>query len=221
MHKCSYSVEDKFATITFFNDGKFNPELLEEFNRYLDETIANETIQALIITGSDKNFCQGLDLEAISAMEGLQASDFVDACMRAVGRLLVFPQPVVSAVNGHAFGLGAMITLASDYSVMREDKGFFCLPEIDIQMNLIPSMNALVCNKLQGKILRDVLLTGKRVGGIEARELAIVDASGSEKELLNIAKQLPVNMMGKNRSVLSQLKTGINQGILPEQFEKN
>ena len=127
---------------------------------------------------------------------------------------------MVSAVNGHAFGLGAMITLASDYAVMREDKGFFCLPEIDIQMNLIPSMNALVTHKLSGCVLRDSLLTGKRIGGVEANERGIVDKSASEDQLLNIAKELAIPMMGKNRVVLEQLKLGINESILPHHFVK-
>ena len=108
---------------------------------------------------------------------------FVGDCMQMVGRLLTFPIPVASLVNGHAFGLGAMITLASDYKVMREDRGYFRLPEVDLGMTLTERMNALVCGKLSGKVLRDVLLTGKRVGGPEAASCRIVDASGALADL--------------------------------------
>lgn len=218
MNKCSFEKSGNFALIQFFNEGKFNPELLNEFNGYLDDLLADENLQALILTGSDKNFSQGLDLESMASMKGSDAGAFVNDCMKALGRLMVFPLPVVSAVNGHAFGLGAMITLISDYAVMRSDKGFFCLPEIDIRMNLIPSMNALVCHKLHGRVLRDILLTGKRVGGVEAKAMGIVDESANESELITVAKTLPLAMMGKDRTVLSQLKTGINQAILPENF---
>ena len=218
MNKCKLTKVDSYAIIQFYNEGKFNPALLSEFNTNLDAVIEDESMQALILTGSDKNFSQGLDIECMAGMKGSDASVFVNDCMKALGRLMVFPMPVVSALNGHAFGLGAMITLISDYAVMRADKGFFCLPEIDIRMNLIPSMNALVCHKIHGRVLRDILLTGKRVGGEEAKVMGIVDESASEDELLAYAKQLPLTMMGKDRKVLSQLKTGINQAILPENF---
>lgn len=220
MNLISYKTDGAYALITLHNEGKFNPDLLREFNLALDEALQKNHIQAVILTGEDKNFSQGLDLASMSTMDGLSASTFVNACMEAVGRLLTFPIPVVSAVNGHAFGLGAMLSLASDYAVMRDDKGFFCLPEIDIKMNLIPSMNALVTHKLHGKVLRDVLLTGKRIGGVEAANLHIVDCCASEHELLNVAKTLPLNMMGKDRTVLAQLKRGINAAILTEHFNK-
>ena len=45
-------------------------------------------------------------------------SEFVTATMDLAARLMAFPVPVVSVVNGHAFGLGAMLVLASDYAVM-------------------------------------------------------------------------------------------------------
>jgi len=218
MQHAEFKIEDNYAILTLNDEGKFNPELLSEFNNALEQCNSNSEILALIITGSGKNFSQGLDLESMSKMTGEAAYDFVNACMEAVGRLLTFPIPVVSAVNGHAFGLGAMITLASDYAVMRQDRGFFCLPEIDIRMNLIPSMNALVTHKLNGKVLRDVLLTGKRVGGIEAAQLKIVDQSASESELIKVAKSLPLAMMGKDRRVLELLKLGINGAILPKNF---
>ena len=218
MSNSTFKVDNEFAIFSMEDAGKFNPKLLEAFNNALDASLQDETIQALIITGTDKNFSQGLDLETMSTMEGSEAADFVNQSMKAVGRLLLHPIPVVSAVNGHAFGLGAMITLASDYAVMREDRGFFCLPEIDIRMNLIPSMNALVTFKLQGKVLRDVLLTGKRLGGNEAATLQVVDFACNEASLMDEAKKLPIDMMGKDRQVLSQLKLGIHERILPEHF---
>ena len=131
---------------------------------------------------------------------------FVHDCMVQVGRLLTLPVPVVSAINGHAFGLGAMIVLASDYAVMREDRGYFCLPEIDLGMVLIPPMSALVNGKLQGHNLRDVLLAGQRIGGVEAAQRGIVDQSCSIDALIDSAMQQATPLLGKNRRALSGLK---------------
>ena len=216
MSAIHFEVNGLYALITFQDEGKFNPRTLRDFGEALDQCLAHNEPRALILTGSGKNFSQGLDLAAMSTMEPSVSRAFVDDCMRALGRLLVFPMPVVSAVNGHAFGLGAMLVLASDYSVMREDRGFFCLPEIDLGMGLIPSMNALVTRKMSRRAVRDLLLTGKRVGGREAAEYGIVDTPAMEQELLATARELPRAMMGKDRKALVELKTGINSAILSE-----
>ena len=93
----------------------------------------------------------------------IEDKQFADSCMRVLARRLDAPLPVVSLVTGHAFGLGAMIVLASDYRVMRSDRGFFCLPEVDLNMTLTVRMNELVCSKLSPKAIRASLLTGERL----------------------------------------------------------
>lgn len=193
--------------------GVFSPASLGAFNEALDTVLADEAADLLLITGQDKNFSQGLDLDYLmTAPEG--AIEFVANCLRMVGRLLTFPVPVVAVVNGHAFGLGAMITLASDYKVMREDRGYFCLPEIDLGATLTGRMNALVCGKLSGDVLRDVLLTGKRVAGPEAAQRGIVDRAVALPALPAAGLELASPMRGKNRQALAGLKRGINGAIL-------
>ncbi len=204
---------DSVHTLTMANGGAFNPDSLAAFNAALDAVLSDEEASMLLITGEDKNFSQGLDLEYLMANpdNGMQ---FVGDCMRVVGRLLWFPVPVVSVINGHAFGLGAMIALASDYKVMREDRGYFCLPEVDLGMTLTHRMNALVCGKLTGAVLRDVLQTGRRVSGPEAQQWGIVDRAAPLDMLGALALELAQPMCGKQREALSGLKRGINLEIL-------
>ncbi len=203
-----------FSQITMHNEGKFNPDSLGEFNNALDSILVDESIQCLVITGEEKTFAQGFDLNYLGSEKPDTVLAFVETSMVMVGRLLRSPIPVISAVNGHAFGLGAMLVLASDYAVMREDRGFFCLPEIDLGMNLVPSMNALVKDKLSAKALRELLLTGKRVAAPEAVEFGFVDQSCALEQLISTALSIAQPMLGKDRNALSGLKTGINKDIL-------
>lgn len=219
MSDISLSSSENFQLLTMHNEGRFNPGSLAAFNQALDTVFEDEKHQGLLITGEAKSFAQGLDLEYLTTADPAQAMRFVENCMLMVGRLLSAPIPVVSAINGHAFGLGAMIALASDYKVMREDRGYFCLPEIDLGMTLIPSMNVLVRQKLSGSTLRDCLLTGKRYGGEEAAGLGLVDESCNQDLLLSRSKKLAAPMLGKNRDALAGLKRGINLPII-EMIEK-
>lgn len=200
-------------TLTMTDGGAFNPDTMAGFNAALDSVLADENAGVLFITGEGKNFSQGLDLEYLATGPD-DAMDFVRGCLVAVGRLLSYPLPVVSLVNGHAFGLGAMITLASDYKVMREDRGYFCLPEIDMGMTLTYRMNALVCGKLSGNTLRDVLQTGLRLSGPDALARGIVDRTAPVDSLRGLGLELAQPMCGKSREALSGLKHGINLDIL-------
>lgn len=195
----------------FAGEGRFNPETLGQFDDAITAAIADDDCQILLLLGEGKNFSQGLDLDYLMASGDKQ---FTELCMRVLARLLDAPFPVVSLVTGHAFGLGAMIVLASDYSVMRSDRGFFCLPEVDLNMTLTVRMNELVCSKLSPKAIRACLLTGERVTADRALELDIIDgvATLEDLEALGLATAAP--MMGKNRRSLAGLKRGFNQPII-------
>ncbi len=205
---------DGKALLTMAEDGKFNPDSLAAFNGALDKVLEDDSVTLLIITGREKSFSQGLDLDFLGKAEPAEAIGFVKDCMHMVARLLQFPVPAVAAINGHAFGLGFMIPLACDYSVMRADRGFMCLPEIDLGMTLEAGMNALVTSKLQGRVLRDALLTGKRFGGEDAAEAGIVDAATTIDQLLARAEELAQPMRGKDRKTLAGLKADIHRPIL-------
>ena len=218
MPNCSLSNEQTsnsaIMTLTMHNEGKFNPSSLAEFNQALDQVLADESLTGLLISGEEKTFAQGLDLEYLTSEKPDIAMEFVHQCMQMIGRLLRFPMPVVSAINGHAFGLGAMIALASDYQVMREDRGYFCLPEVDLGMVLIPSMNALVINKMNNKAVRDSLLTGSKISGPSAQAAGFIDQCCSLDTIFIEAEKIIVPMLGKNRHAVGGLKEGINQAIL-------
>ncbi len=199
--------------IQFSGTGVFNDQTTAAMHEALDQAEANPSVEVVLITGEDKNFSQGLDLEYLMANQAI-FKDFVIGSMHLVGRLLSFPVPVVSLVNGHAFGLGAMIVLGSDYAVMRRDRGLWCLPEIDIGMTLSTRMNALVTAKLPPKTVRDTLMTGGRVGGDQAKALGIVDAVGEQADLEAIGLELAAPIRGKPRELLAGIKHGINRELL-------
>ena len=89
------------------------------------------------------------------------------------------PQPVISAIDGICAGAGAMIALACDFRVMREDRGFWCLPEVDLGLPLTPAMFAVVEAHVPRQALHDSCLSGRRYSGPEALAAGIVDEVGA------------------------------------------
>jgi enoyl-CoA hydratase/carnithine racemase len=65
-----------------------------------------------------------------------------------LARVLEIGVPTVAALQGHTFAAGAMLALAHDHRVMRADRGFFCLPEVDLGLTFTPEMSALIAARL-------------------------------------------------------------------------
>src|SRR5512135_246059 len=132
-------------------------------------------------------YSNGFDLAWLAGDGQSEGAVFVGDVMRFLGRLMAFPVPTVAAINGHAFAAGAMLALAHDYRVMRADRGFFCLPEVDIKLPLAPGMTALIKNRLSPAAFRDAILTGARIGGSDAASRGIVDEAVPGSDVLSRA----------------------------------
>jgi hypothetical protein len=55
--------------------------------------------------------------------------------------------------------------LAHDARVMRGDRGYFCLPEVDIQIPFTPGMAGLIQARLTPQAAHEAMTTGRRYGG--------------------------------------------------------
>ncbi|KYR02971.1 hypothetical protein DLAC_00455 [Tieghemostelium lacteum] len=190
------------------NENKFNNVNLKHWNDALDYVESIEDVSCLVVTAtSPKFFSTGLDLDWVMSVERPVFAGFIKGFQTLLARLLVFPMPTVVAINGHAFAGGAMCAMAFDFRVMKEDRGFFCLPEIDIHIPLTPGMDIILQSKITNKILyRDVVLLGKRFGGKEAAKLQLVDFA--EKDELSKAVEIAEKVFskGKDRHTYGALK---------------
>jgi enoyl-CoA hydratase/carnithine racemase len=169
-------------------ENRFNRPFLDALNHALDTVEATSGSAALVTTGGQEKFYStGLDLDWLGGEGQGEAPRFVEAVIALFARVAALDVPTVAAINGHAFAAGGMLALAHDFRVMRADRGFFCLNEVDIGLPLHPGMIALVKNRLGQRTLRDVVLTGARIGGTEARERVIADEAVPASEVLPVA----------------------------------
>ncbi|KAF0534788.1 ClpP/crotonase [Gigaspora margarita] len=106
------------------------------------------------------------------------------------GKVLTFPIPTVAAINGHAFAGGFMLALAHDYRVMRADRGYMCMNEIEIPYSPHPGMAAIIRIKMTPKTYRDCMIQAHRFTGPDALDQGLVDIIASENDVLPKAKEL-------------------------------
>ncbi|MGD8859342.1 MAG: enoyl-CoA hydratase/isomerase family protein [Myxococcales bacterium] len=170
--------QDHLFTLHLGDDeNRITLAVIQELEGRLDEVLqsAGDGPAALIVAADGKYWSTGIDLEALSAAPAAEQEAFLPALNRLLGRILCFPVPTVAALNGHVFAGGALMALAMDYRVMRTGRGWFCLPEIDIQVPFHPAMTSLLRAKLSPRVLRDAVLTGHRYTAEEALAAGIVD----------------------------------------------
>jgi enoyl-CoA hydratase/carnithine racemase len=187
-------------------ENRFNLPMLDAFKDSLDAVEADESASAVVLTGEGKFFSNGLDLEWMTEAGEESTRLVVERLQALYIRLLTFPMPVVAAVNGHAFAGGAMLALACDERVMREDRGYFCLPEVDINIPFVPGMSRLIQSKLTPAAAHKAMIGGHRFGGPEAVEWGIADQVAAEGDVLVAAAERAKALSGKNRIVVAAIK---------------
>ncbi|HEX2129125.1 MAG TPA: enoyl-CoA hydratase/isomerase family protein [Solirubrobacterales bacterium] len=189
-------------------ENRFHPDLLDALHGVLDELESGEEPTALVLTGTGKFFSNGLDLEYMSANPA-EAEDVLARVHALLGRVLGLAIPTVAAINGHVFAAGAMLALAFDEAVMREDRGYFCLPEADLGLVFTPGMNALITARLSPPVAHEAMVTARRYGGPEALAAGIVSEVASEDEVLRRAVSRAEALVGKPRHGLAGIKRGL------------
>ena len=186
-------------------ENRFTPVWIAELRGLLDTVAAAPAPRALVTTATGKFWSNGLDLDWVGdhpdEVEGYVAD--VQALFAAV---LTLPVPTVAAVQGHAFAAGAMLALAHDWRVMRADRGFFCLPEVDILIPFTPGMDALIRSKLTPSAAIEAMTTGRRYGGADARAAGLVTAVAGETDVVPSAMDLVQPLAGKDPTTLGTIK---------------
>jgi len=192
------------VAVATWNDGenRINTDSLGAFNAILDEVVATEGPRSLVLTGAGKFFSNGLDLDRF-ADDPVEFDLTFKGLQRLMGRIVVLPCYTVAAINGHAFAGGAMIASAFDWRIMREDRGFWCLNEVDIGIPVTDEMYAGVTAHLPQPTVAEALLTGRRFAGPEAIAAGIATELATEESLLNVAVERAALMAEKDPKVFA------------------
>jgi enoyl-CoA hydratase/carnithine racemase len=195
------------------NENRFSPGFLDAVDDALDTVEKTEGPKALVTTGTGKFYSNGLDLDWVGANQD-RFEDYLKRVNGMYARILSLPLPTVAAVNGHAFAGGGMLTLAHDFSVMRTDRGYFCLPEVDLGMPFAPGMSALIQARLTAPTAHDAMISGRRYTAEQAQEAGIVQRTAAEADVLPAAVELAASLAPKNGKVVGKIRSDMYRGAI-------
>src|SRR5689334_21061185 len=148
-------------------ENRFNADSVAELTALLDEVEAATGPSALVVRATGKYWTNGLDLDWMMANQE-QAGPMLAGVQAIIARVLVMLMPTVAAITGHCYAAGAMFSVAHDIKVMRADRGYWCLPEVDLGLPFPPGMQAVLTAKLPKRTCHEAMTTGRRYTAPEA-----------------------------------------------------
>lgn len=187
-------------------ENRLTPALLEALHGALDEVEAMDDPVALVVGCEGKIWSNGLDLDALTGADQAGVVAYLDDVHALFARVLSYPLPTVAAIGGHAFAAGAMLATCFDQRVMRSDRGYLCLPEVDLGLTFTPGMLALLQATLPAHTGRDAMLSGRRYGGPDAVAAGFVHEAVAHDEVLPGAVARAEDQAGKDRKALAGIK---------------
>jgi Delta3-Delta2-enoyl-CoA isomerase len=194
-------------------ENRFHPDWLTEVEAALDEIAKTDGPHALVTSARGKIWSNGLDLEWLG-QNSEQYTAYGVRVQALFSRVLTFPCVTVAALQGHTFAAGAMLSLAHDLRIMRADRGFWCLPEADINIPFTPGMSALIQARLNPQTAHEAMVTARRFGGEEAYERKIVDQAVPETDVLSTAVSLAATQVSKAGPILETIKTRLYTPVI-------
>jgi enoyl-CoA hydratase/carnithine racemase len=197
------------------NANTISVDVLGEYHNILDQLEATEDNAALILTSNDpKIWCNGVDLKWLITRPPEYFPEFAGLIDQLLLRFALLNMPTVACLTGHAYGAGALLATIMDFRLMREDRGFFCFPEVDIGIPFTPLMYDLLRLLPDGHALNELVLTGKRVGGAEALAMKIVSAVYPTEILFEKTLELASFLAKKDRKTYTNLKLGLRKHLV-------
>ncbi len=216
------ALEGGIATITLNRPEKRNAvsfQLVDELMSAFDE-IEKSSAQVLIITGSGKAFCAGMDLEELKSLLGKTHDENVRDSSRMAQmfrRLYEFPKATIAAVNGAAIAGGTGLATMCDFTLAAPEAKF---GYTEVRIGFVPAIvSSILVWQVGHKIARDLLLTGRLFDAAEAHRYGLVNEVVSEDKLMSRARELASQVLENSPSSVRATKKLIN-GFIAKQLDQ-
>jgi methylglutaconyl-CoA hydratase len=205
----SYQCEDGIATIALSVPEKRNAISAQMITDLLGALLQADEgpARVVIITGSGKSFCAGMDLDELqqAARQTLQ-KNLEDArrVTKMLYRLHSFPKPIIAAVNGAAIAGGCGIATLADFTLAVPEAKF---GYTEVRLGFIPALVSVFLRRRIGdRHVRDLLLTGRIIGAAEALRMGLITEIVPIETLMDRAREIAALLIAASPSAVAVTK---------------
>lgn len=186
-----------------------------EFVKSLQKTFLDlrerKDLKVVVLTGYDNVFCMGGSEDVLNDIAE-KKNRFTDIPFLYRG-FLEFEVPVITAMQGHAFGGGMLFGLYGDIVLMSEEATYTAN---FMKYGFTPGMGAtyILGEKLGKPLATEMMFTAKMISGAQIRDrgASVIVTHDVQEEALRLARELST----KPRKALEVLKRNLSKHILAE-----
>jgi enoyl-CoA hydratase len=193
---------DKTALITLNRPEKLNAmsyELACEVDDELTRIENEDEVCVVVVTGAGRAFSAGGDIHQMVKSTPEELATRSEVRGRATWHLATFPKPIIGAINGLAYGAGALLTSMLDIRIGCEHAEFQFLAAKYGRVNSTWSL-PLVVGMPKAK---ELLYTGRLVKAEEAEQIGLLNQLVPCAELRDKALEM-AQLIAKNNSRMVQ-----------------
>jgi methylglutaconyl-CoA hydratase len=180
--------------------------------------------RVVIITGSGKAFCAGMDLSELQELARETQEKNVENARRLskmLYRLYSFPKPVIAAVNGPAIAGGSMLATLADFT-LAVPEAKFGYPEV--KLGFMPALVVVFLRRqIADRPARQLLLTGKIITAPEAHRIGLVAEIVAPEMLMGRAQEIAAELIAASPTSIARTKEfmlGFDDAALQAELEQ-
>jgi len=211
-----YEVDDPVATITLDRPETLNAltyPMLARFREAVQEAVADPRAVGIVVTGSGRGFCSGLDASVLQATTDRGSSSRPEQAgvPGLFTWLLEVPKPVICALNGVAAGGGFVLAVMSDVRIASTSASF---TSIFSKRGLIAEHGTtwIVPRLIGTGAALDLLWTSRRIDAAEAHRLGLVQQVVEPDDLLPAARRYVQELAAVSPASLADTKRLVYEG---------
>jgi enoyl-CoA hydratase len=206
--------EDDICIVTLNREVKLNsltPIMLNELESHARVIDVDQAIRAVILTGAGiRAFCVGADINEWAALQPLDMwRQWVKRGHQVFDQWAHLRQPVIAAINGHAFGGGLELAITADIR-LTTPTAEFALPEASIATCPGWSGTQRMVRLIGASHTKYLALSGQRISANKALQTGLVHEVVETNALLTRAKALAREIASKAPVSLQLTKQLVN-----------
>lgn len=190
-NKISWEARDGMGFISFIDppENRMDSVFFKEFENIIENCIPKNVVSAIIISGSERHFSSGAELEDLFRIIGRKNSKTLSENFAMLKNLDELNIPVIAAIKGVCIGSALELAFHCHFRLCAED-AILGLPESSF--DLIPGLGGISkLMEFSGKAkAMELVLKGNHFNAADALKWHVVDAVYHKKILIDKAIQL-------------------------------
>lgn len=184
-----------------------NADLVHALTDGLRAAQADDSVSVLILAGSGRAFCAGMDTSTPRVLTAESRRNLVrhaDDSVALFNLLTRIDKPIIAAVHGYALGAGCSLALGGDLVVAAESARFG-YPELKAGLTA-STVSAHAAHVMSKKIALELLLLCENIAPQRAYELGLVNRVVANDQLQPAALAMAETIAKWNSEFVAQTK---------------